>query len=38
MRSRIHVVTPAAFKQWIKSQAGKLPAPGSQTAPARSAQ
>jgi cytochrome c oxidase subunit II len=38
MRSRINVVTPAAFQAWIKSQAGKPPAPGSQTAPARSAQ
>lgn len=34
MRSTIHVVTPAAFQIWIKSQAGKPPAPGSQTAPA----
>lgn len=38
MRSRIHVVTPVAFKQWLKRQAGAPPAPGSQTAPARSAQ
>jgi cytochrome c oxidase subunit II len=38
MRSRIHVVTPAAFQQWLKRQAGAPPAPGSQTAPARSAQ
>ena len=37
MRSTIHVVTPAAFQTWIESQAGKPPAPGSQTAPARSA-
>lgn len=34
MRSTIHVVTPAVFQTWIKSQAGKPPAPGSQTAPA----
>jgi cytochrome c oxidase subunit 2 len=38
MRSRIHVVTPTAFQKWIRHQAASPPEPGSQTAPARSAQ
>jgi len=38
MRSTIHVVTPAAFQAWLKREVTLPPAPGSQTAPARSAQ